>query len=177
MLLKSINCCQLQRKSKSSKQNDFILSFSLSHIVTNLGSKAEYIYPRSSHWSKTLFTPSLFHEITFYDSFRMSRKSFNKLHDFLQPYIEKQTTNFRQPVASPNRLAIFLYHASLGVPYQAISNQFGLGKSTISTIIHDVANAIVIHLSKQLIRFPTTDEALRTMDFWRETSAKLQITA
>jgi len=97
----------------------------------------------------------------------MSRRSFYVLHDFLQPYIKKQTTHLRKTICSERRLAIYLYHVTLGVPYLAISNQFCCGKSTVSTIVRDVSQAIVRHLSTEYIRFSTVDQAMRTMEFWR----------
>jgi nuclease HARBI1 len=46
-------------------------------------------------------------------------------------------------------------------------NQFGVGKSTISNIIGDVSHAIIKHCI-HYTRFSSVDEAMRTMDYWRE---------
>jgi hypothetical protein len=98
----------------------------------------------------------------------MSRKSFFSLHALLQPYIEKQQTHFRPTIPSEHRLAIFLYHITQGNSYSSITDQFGVGKSTVSNIIRDVSKAIVQQLSGKYIRFPNVDEAMRSMEFWRE---------
>ena len=97
----------------------------------------------------------------------MSRRSFYILHNILRPYIKKQTTHLWKTICSERRLAIYLYHVTLGISYLAISNQFCCGKSTVSTIVRDVSQAIVRHLSTEYICFSTVDQAMRTMEFWR----------
>jgi hypothetical protein len=128
-----------------------------------------YIIPRSTHWSEHfVFTPENFIDSEFKKLFRMSRKSFYALLAIIQPYIQKQSTSFRKPIQPDRRLAIFLYHISHGVSYQAISTQFCVGKSTISGIIGNVSQAIISHLSPRCVLFSTPEQMMRTMDFWRE---------
>ena len=98
----------------------------------------------------------------------MSRASFRKLHALLQLHIQKQQTHLRLTIPSEHRLAIFLYHVAQGDGYTSLMDQFGVGKSTISYIIRDVSKAIMQHLSRKYIRFPNVDEAMCTMEFWRE---------
>ena len=100
----------------------------------------------------------------------MSSASFFKLHDLLRPYIEKQATRFRKPLPPERRLTIFLYHVALGASYTVISNQFGCGKSTVSSIIGDVTQAILVRLGEKYTRFSTISEAMRSMEFWRSKS-------
>jgi hypothetical protein len=152
------------------KSNDLILFFAIQYYITCLGVREWYIYPQSVHWAKSLFSATSMHDLTFYTAFRMSRHSFNKLHNLLSPHIEKRKTNFRQPICSELRLAIFLYHISHGCSYTVLTNLFGIGKSTASSIIGDVSQAIITHMGRRYIRFPSTEQALRTMDYWREKS-------
>ena len=98
----------------------------------------------------------------------MSRKSFFSLHALLQPHIRKQQTHLRPTISSEHRLAIFLYHITQGNSYTSITDQFDVGKSTVSNIIKDVSKAIVQQLSRKYIRFSNVDEAMRSMEFWRE---------
>jgi hypothetical protein len=100
----------------------------------------------------------------------MSRNSFFSLHARLQPYIQKKQTHLRPTIPSEHRLAVFLYHIAHGNGYTSITDLFGVGKSTVSNIIGDVSKAIVQHLSAQYVRFPNVDEAMRSMEFWREKS-------
>jgi hypothetical protein len=67
-----------------------------------------YIARRSDHWPKMVFWgPDYFTDKQFREGFRMSRPLFFRLHQLLQPFIEKQTTRFRVPVPSIHHLAIF----------------------------------------------------------------------
>ena len=100
----------------------------------------------------------------------MTRQSFHCLHALLRPYIEKKKTHLRQTIDSAYRLAIFLYHVSHGAVYTVLVNQFGVGKSTVSGIIGNISQAIVQHLSTQFIRFPNFDEAMHSIEHWREKS-------
>ena len=151
--------------------DDFAFLFTPALLGTGFTSREWYVLPRSSHWRQAHF---LSEEdglnVTFKASFRMSRQSFFSLHALLQPHIEKRQTHLRPTIPSEHRLAIFLYHIAQGAGYTAISNQFGVGSSTVSHIIGDVSKAIVVHFIKQYIRFPNVDEATRTMEFWREKS-------
>lgn len=128
-----------------------------------------YIYPRSTHWLYTLFNSprNFFIDAEFQSTFRMSRDSFEVLLARLSPFIEKQSTRFREPHPPNARLTVFLYHVALGVPYTAIANQFAMGKSTVGDIVGQVSQAICQHLSKEFIRFPSTDEALQSMEYWQ----------
>ena len=100
----------------------------------------------------------------------MTRQSFHRLHALLRPYIQKKETHLRPTIDSEYRLAIFLYHISHGAAYTVLVNQFGVGKSTVSGIIGDVSKAIVQQLSTKYIRFPNVDEAMRSIEHWREKS-------
>ena len=106
-----------------------------------------------------MWDPTQFSDQTFQETFHMSHTSFNHLHAILQPYIMCQDTRFHPAVPSKHQLAIFLYHATLGVCYKAVTNQFGHGSSTISDIVRQVAEAICNHMTKRYIRFPSPDEA------------------
>jgi hypothetical protein len=96
----------------------------------------------------------------------MSQVSFNALHQLLQLSIEKQNTCFHKAIPSTIRLAIFLYHVCLGVGYTAISNQFAVGRLTVSKIIGEVGVAICKVMSQRFIRMPTPVEAQRSMEHW-----------
>src|SRR5204862_1114607 len=130
-----------------------------------------YILPRSTYWVEVcLFSSEFFSDAQFQASFRMSRTSFYTLHELLRPYIKKSSTQFREPIPSERRLAIFLYHITLGATYLSISNQFACEKSTVCGIILDITEAILHHLTKRYIRFSTTEEAMRSIEFWRAKS-------
>lgn len=159
----------LQQVRRNNTSFDIMLNLALL-ASDKAGSDREwYIYPRSTHWAHCLFhSPRhYFVDVEFQTTFRMSRDSFETLHQLLQRYIEKPDTRFRKAIPSNIRLAIFLYHITLGVPYTAVCNQFGVGKTSVSRIVGQVALAICQNLSKLYIRMPSCDEAFRSMEFWR----------
>jgi hypothetical protein len=129
-----------------------------------------YIFPRSTHWGDVLFSSNWFTNCQFMSTFRMSSTSFFQLHDLLRPHIEKRVTNFRKPLSSERRLAIFLYHVALGASYTVISNQFRCAKSTVSDIIGEVTEVILSQLTNDYVRFSTLSQAMRSMEFWRAKS-------
>src|SRR5579859_4842447 len=168
MLLIFENDLKLQRigKKRRNRDSSTISTFLLANIIRK--EREWYILPRSTHWVEVcLFSSEFFSDAQFKESFRMSRTSFYTLHDLLRPFIEKKSTPFREPVPSDRRLAIFLYHVSLGATFLAISNQFACGKSTVCGIIADVTEAILQHLTKKYVRFSTTEQATHSIEFWR----------
>lgn len=127
-----------------------------------------YILPRSTHWVEVcLFSEDRFSNVQFLESFRISRTSFYTLHELLRPFIQKKSSQFRDPIPSDRRLAIFLYHVSHGASFLVISNQFACGKSTVCGIIADITEAILHHLTNRYISFSTSAEAMRSIEFWR----------
>ena len=102
-----------------------------------------YIFPRSIHWANHFLEfRNAFLDQDFQQTFRMSRDSFEHLHQILEPHIQRQDTQFRNAIPSKRRLAIFLYHITLGTCYTGVSNQF--------------------------VRFSTTEDCLISMEFWKE---------
>jgi hypothetical protein len=133
----------MQQELEDNVHFNMMLYLTLSSFVLSPQLREWYINPRSTHWRDvTLFHPQFFSNADFQRSFRMSRTSFNTLHQLLQPHIQKQDTRFRKAIPSTIRLSIFLYHVCLGVGYTAISNQFAVGKSTVSKIVGEVGTAI-----------------------------------
>ena len=134
-----------------------------------------FVLPRSTHYRLEFFRPKLGTSVncrppesSFKTSFRMTPNSFYRLHALLRPYIEKKTTHLRPTVDSKDRLAIFLYHIAHGASYTTLTDLFAVGRSTVSDIIRDVSRAIVQHLLTRHIRFPSVDEAMRTIEHWKD---------
>jgi hypothetical protein len=172
MLYIAITLMHRQRMQQELEDNvhfNMMLYLTLSSFVLSPQLREWYINPRSTHWRDvTLFHPQFFSNADFQRSFRMSRTSFNTLHQLLQPHIQKQDTRFRKAIPSTIRLSIFLYHVCLGVGYTAISNQFAVGKSTVSKIVGEVGTAICKVMGRRLVRMPTAVEAQRSIEHWRK---------
>ena len=82
------------------------------------------------------------------------------------PHITLQDTRYRPATPSRVRLLVFLYHVCLGCNYLAISNQFGLGKTTVGVCVRDVASAILHYMFKAFVRLPNLDEGQRNSIAW-----------
>ena len=80
------------------------------------------------------------------ENFRMTRETFNCLCTELSPYLIKQETNMRKPVSVQTQIAVTLYYLSDEGRLRKVANAFGLGRSTVSSIIKQVTSAISSHL-------------------------------
>ncbi len=155
-----------RRRIKKRQFGDILVTLLVADMIKK--EREWYILSRSTHWVEVcLFSSEFFSDAQFQASFRMSRTSFYTLHELLRPYIQKKSTQFREPIPSERHLAIFLYHITLGATFLAISNQFACGKSTVCGIVLNITEAICHHLSKKYIYFSTNEQAMRSIEFWR----------
>jgi len=91
----------------------------------------------------------------------------NPIRVEVEPDITLQDTRFRPATPSRVRLLVFLYHVTQGATYPVISNQFGIGISTVSKCIHDCTQYILLRMYRQYIRLLSREEAARNMENWR----------
>ncbi|XP_014242917.1 protein ALP1-like [Cimex lectularius] len=96
------------------------------------------------------------HEDRFFSYFRMSRQSFEELHEVLRPRIERITTNWRRPIETRERLAVTLRYLATGDSHQTIAFSFRLGRSTVSKIVREVCREIWNALQPIYLPAPTT---------------------
>lgn len=75
------------------------------------------------------------------ENFRMSRENFYKLLNELHPFITRQITNIRMPVA------VVLYEYVDGGCMRKTANNFGLAYCTILQILQRVTKAIATNLA------------------------------
>ena len=68
---------------------------------------------------------------------------------------------FREPVSVETQVAVTLYYLADEGRIRKISNTFGLGKSTVSTIIRRVTGAISRNLASKYITFPCTENEVK----------------
>ena len=86
----------------------------------------------------------------------------------VEPYISLQDTRYRPATPSRIRLLAFLYHVALGDNYRSVANQFSIGVSNVSKIVHDVTSAILSHMWSNYIRLPNAVEAQENMRTWKQ---------
>jgi len=97
------------------------------------------------------------------ENFRMSKATFLKLCEELQPFIQKETTNMRSPVEVERQVALTLYYLSDEGRLRKTANAFGLSRSCVSITIRRVCHAIAMHLGPKYIVLPTTEEAVNNL--------------
>ena len=126
----------------------------LTHILTIIRSKKHprsiWIKPRSqSFWYETM--PNYWDEEDWIKNMRMSNDAFNSLCNTLRPHISKEDAKFRKCMPAEIKLAVTLYYWSRTSDYRTIANLFGLGRSTVCSIVHTVCKQIVRNLLKTYI--------------------------
>ncbi|XP_063788677.1 uncharacterized protein LOC134944072 [Pseudophryne corroboree] len=84
----------------------------------------------------------------------MSCPTFQYLLDLLTPALTMQTTHYRTPIQPRRRLVIALWWYAMPGEYRTISCLFGVGISTVCTVIHQVTKAILDTLYKRFICLP-----------------------
>lgn len=88
------------------------------------------------------------------ENLRMSRETFVILCDELRPHLERQRTQFREPVSVETRVAVTIWRLGTNVEYRTIAALFGLGRSTVGEIVLDTCDTIACHLIPRYIRIP-----------------------
>ncbi|XP_018793999.1 PREDICTED: putative nuclease HARBI1 [Bactrocera latifrons] len=95
------------------------------------------------------------------NNFRMKRNSFIKLCIMLKG-LEKKNTNYRKAIQLEKRIAIALYALGYTAEYRSIGNMFGIGKSTVCSILIDFCLEVWRCLwSLYLKKFPMNEIQLR----------------
>ncbi|XP_047146233.1 putative nuclease HARBI1 [Hydra vulgaris] len=94
---------------------------------------------------------------------RISKAGFNYLCKEVSIFMPMQKTNFRKSLPIEIKLAVTLYFLSGSADYRTIGNLFGLGKSTVCTIVHKVCKLFVDNLLKKYIFLPSRKETIEIM--------------
>lgn len=88
----------------------------------------------------------------------MTEPMFTALLQKLQSKIEKQDTFFRLAISPAERLSLTLRYLATGESFSSLHFQFKIGKSTISSIIPEVCQAIYDVLKIEYLSVPQTTE-------------------
>ena len=109
---------------------------------------------RSKQWwlaaSSGLFGASWWH-----NNLRMSYETFTMLCNQLKPFIQKQDTRLHSAVTVEERVAITVWKLATNAEYRTLSALFGLGISTICTIVLETCTMITQHLMPRYVTIPT----------------------
>ena len=82
---------------------------------------------------------------------------FEHLFSFVAPFITKQDTNYRHCIPAKKRLIVTLRYLAEGCLQQALSLNFQVGKSTVSTILKEVCDALCKVLAPIYLRPPAME--------------------
>jgi hypothetical protein len=123
-----------------------------------------YVKPRSTCWFDEylfqIYTPDMFYEIL-----RMRRTTFDRLVQDLRPFIQGQSTHWRQPIGVEKKVVVTLFKLMHGVSIPLVADKAALGKSTVHDILRQVCSAISINFG-HLIAWPHGHRLARvTADF------------
>ena len=70
------------------------------------------------------------------------------------------------PLGVKTRVAITLYYLCNKGRHRKVANAFGIGRSTVSTIIKEVTELISKKLGPKFIKFPTTEEVEKSVNLF-----------
>lgn len=73
---------------------------------------------------------------------RMTEDSFNKLLNWIKPFIEKKDTNYREAISAKAKLIITLRFLVTGETYRSLMYTFRVHESTISLFVPEICKAI-----------------------------------
>ena len=145
----------LQRKYRRSVNlRNEIISCLMSVATDRLSiNRIVWSYEKNEKWW-TEIVPAMTKK-QFKDNFRVEHHTFLKLVQLIGPYIEKKTTALRTAISVHKRIACALYTLGTTSELRTIAHLFGVGKTTVASIVHEFCNAIVNILFNSSIIFPS----------------------
>ena len=111
-----------------------------------------YVKPRSTCW----FEEYLFNIYTsdmFYDILRMKKRTFDRLVNDLRPFIQGQSTHWRQPIEVEKKVVVTLFKLMHGASIPLVADKAALGKSTVGEILRQICTTICANFG-HLIAWP-----------------------
>ena len=136
----------------------YIIS-ALMSTCTSHADRSVWCKPRSqAYWEAA--KAGVFGEEWWFENLRMSKATFGILCNQLRPYIGKTVTRYCFPVTVDKQVAVTIWRLATNIEYRTIAALFGLGISTVCTIVCRTTHAITRHLLPLHVKMPT-DTRLR----------------
>ncbi len=138
-----------KRKKTRSKVYEYFFEFLLSVerrvftcTVASLftvasSSRKLWVAPRSHHWWRFIANGT-FTDSDWLHHIRMTQTTFMYLVNALRDHITKANTSLRDAIDAERRVAITLRRLATNVEYRTIAQLFGVGISTVCTVVHQV---------------------------------------
>ena len=106
----------------------------------------------------------VFGESWWYENLRMSRRTFVQLCTELGPHPRKQVTQMMLPVSVDEQVAVTMWRLATNIEYRTISALFGLGISTVCTIVNKTCSIISICLLPKYVHIPQEQKLREVID-------------
>ncbi|KAK7147951.1 hypothetical protein R3I94_010468 [Phoxinus phoxinus] len=116
-------------------------------------------------WSNVLEN---FNEDQWRQHFRMSRDTFEFVLQLVELSLRRKLTNWRKPLEPRRRLAIVLWWYATPGEYRTISCLFGVGLSTVCTLVHEVTATLKRKLLKRFISLPKGEALQKALNGFAE---------
>lgn len=111
-------------------------------------------------WSNVLAN---FDDEQWVDHFRMSRSTFEYILGLVEAKLRRKSTRWRKALEPRRRLAVVLWWFATPSEYRTISCLFGVGLSTVCTLVRQVTSALNTSLLKQFICLPEGEVLQNTL--------------
>ncbi len=105
-----------------------------------------YVNPRCMIWF-TNFLMNDYPPYLFFDLLHCKKKTFTNLCNMLRRSLQKQNTNLRLPISVEKRVVCALFKLMSGARVKLVSHIFGIGQSTIHSILREFVEVVNHNLS------------------------------
>ena len=112
---------------------------------------------RNSAWWKNFLNEKVVAE-EWYENFRLSKQSFDRLCVELRSFLQKQISHLREPLSVETQVAIALYYLSDEGRYRKVANAFGVARGTVSVVVRRVCFVIAEVMGPKYIKLPSTED-------------------
>uniref|UniRef100_A0A8D0E558 DDE Tnp4 domain-containing protein n=1 Tax=Salvator merianae TaxID=96440 RepID=A0A8D0E558_SALMN len=100
-----------------------------------------WVFPRTTDWWEN-FVMGIWGDEEWICHFRMTRSTFEFLVEQLTATLQRSSTQMREPIPVRKRLAVAIWWMATNCCYRVVGQQFGIGRSTASAIVREVAAAM-----------------------------------
>nr|CAH7729055.1 unnamed protein product [Callosobruchus chinensis] len=125
------------------------------YFLINKKFKSPNKYILSDRKSRGQFTTKMSDD-DFTNYFRMTRKQFFEVHEMVRQDIKSHGCNAQKPIATEEKLAVFMRYVASGDSYKSIAYNYLMGDHTVSNIVQEVALAIWNNMQPIYLPEPTT---------------------
>ena len=96
----------------------------------------------------------------------MRKDTFMYICNQLKSTLNKADTPMKKAIPVEKRVAVALWRLSTNVEYRTIGHLFGISRSTVCVIVHEVCKAINKVLTPIYIKIPTGQQLKETVDLF-----------